>query len=265
MANTTEEQSGARYPWSRVIKGPENMLSFLEGLPPPTMGIKSWESGQISVDCKLANIPSLKKGKKSDPGIYRVIHLADQGKPVDVIFLNFSKAFDTVSHNNFLDKKSSPELDKHIRWWERFDKLNKDDFFLYIHLLVNLFTNLTSLRNYHFLNLYTSFGSSSCLESIAVIQSKLQSSTERERERERERETLPQAETDLAWFEGLEASLQNQEPTRPRSKLDHSLSSNGKDLVHMEINGNISADNLFLPSSIITDHSFSRPAIKYKH
>lgn len=29
----------------------------------------------------------------------RVTHLADLGKPIDVIFLNFSKAFDAVSHS----------------------------------------------------------------------------------------------------------------------------------------------------------------------
>ncbi|KAK4811098.1 hypothetical protein QYF61_016384, partial [Mycteria americana] len=110
-----------------------------------------WESGEVPVDWKLANVvPIFKKGKKEDPGNYRpvsltsvpgkimekvilgvterylrdnavtghsqhgftrgkscltnlisfydkVSHLVDQGKPVDVVFLDFSKAFDTVS------------------------------------------------------------------------------------------------------------------------------------------------------------------------
>ncbi|KAJ7424345.1 RNA-directed DNA polymerase from mobile element jockey-like protein [Pitangus sulphuratus] len=44
-----------------------------------------------------------------------VPHLVDQGKLVDVIFLDSSKAFDPVSPRNLLDKLSSPQMDKHIK------------------------------------------------------------------------------------------------------------------------------------------------------
>ncbi|KAK4819559.1 hypothetical protein QYF61_007070 [Mycteria americana] len=83
----------------------------------------SWESGEVPVDWKLANaIPVFKKGKKEDPANYKPVsltsvsgyltHLVDKGKAVDVIFY-FSKAFDTVSHIIFLDKKSGIRLDVH--------------------------------------------------------------------------------------------------------------------------------------------------------
>ncbi|KAJ7410300.1 hypothetical protein BTVI_53886 [Pitangus sulphuratus] len=47
----------------------------------------------------------------------KVTHLVDQGKPVDIIFFYFSKAFDSISHRILLDKVSSTQLDKHIMWW----------------------------------------------------------------------------------------------------------------------------------------------------
>ncbi|KAJ7404807.1 hypothetical protein WISP_143591 [Willisornis vidua] len=45
---------------------------------------------------------------------HKVAHLADQRKPFDVILLDFSKLFYTVSHRILLNKMSNMQLDKHI-------------------------------------------------------------------------------------------------------------------------------------------------------
>lgn len=48
----------------------------------------------------------------------KVTHLVDQEKPVDVIFSDFSKAFDPVSYSSILlDKISSIQLDKYTIEW----------------------------------------------------------------------------------------------------------------------------------------------------
>jgi len=40
-----------------------------------------------------------------------VTYLGDEGKAVDVIYLDFSKAFDTVPHNMLLEKLAAHGLD----------------------------------------------------------------------------------------------------------------------------------------------------------
>ncbi|KAJ7406481.1 rna-directed dna polymerase from mobile element jockey-like [Willisornis vidua] len=47
----------------------------------------------------------------------KLTHLADQGQTVDVDFLDFSEALNTVSHRMPLVKRSSTQLNKHIMQW----------------------------------------------------------------------------------------------------------------------------------------------------
>ncbi|KAJ7416493.1 RNA-directed DNA polymerase from mobile element jockey-like protein [Willisornis vidua] len=47
----------------------------------------------------------------------QVTHLVDDGKAVDVVYLDFSKAFDIVSHNIMLEKLSAHGLDQCTLCW----------------------------------------------------------------------------------------------------------------------------------------------------
>ena len=47
----------------------------------------------------------------------QMMRLVDEGKAVDVIYLDFSKAFDTVSHNILLKKLAARGLDWRTLCW----------------------------------------------------------------------------------------------------------------------------------------------------
>ena len=47
----------------------------------------------------------------------RVTYLLDEGKAVDVVYLDFSKAFDSISHSILLAKLTARGLDGHTLSW----------------------------------------------------------------------------------------------------------------------------------------------------
>ena len=49
----------------------------------------------------------------------KVTHLVDEGKAVDVVYLDFSKAFDAVSHGILLQKLAARGLDRYALGWGR--------------------------------------------------------------------------------------------------------------------------------------------------
>ena len=46
-----------------------------------------------------------------------VTRMVDEGKAVDVVYLDFSKAFDTVSHSILLGKLAAHVLDRYSLCW----------------------------------------------------------------------------------------------------------------------------------------------------
>ncbi len=47
----------------------------------------------------------------------KVTRLVDEGKAVDVVYLNFSKAFNTVLHSILMEKLAAHILDEHTLCW----------------------------------------------------------------------------------------------------------------------------------------------------
>ncbi|RMC07518.1 hypothetical protein DUI87_16992 [Hirundo rustica rustica] len=81
----------------------------------------SWLTGEVPDDWKLANVTlPHKTGGKEDPGNYGPVSLTSvPGRAVDVVHLDFSKAFNTVSHSTLQDKLAAHGLDRSSLCWVR--------------------------------------------------------------------------------------------------------------------------------------------------
>jgi len=62
--------------------------------------------------------------QRADFGLFNLIsfyeqvtQLVDEGKAVEVFYVDFSKAFDTVSHSTPLEKLAAHGLDRCTLWW----------------------------------------------------------------------------------------------------------------------------------------------------
>ncbi|RMB99845.1 hypothetical protein DUI87_23623 [Hirundo rustica rustica] len=77
---------------------------------------QSWLTGEVPDDWKLANVTPF---TKRVGGRILVTCLVDAGRAVDVVYLDFSKAFDTVSHSTLLDKLEARGLDRSTLHWIR--------------------------------------------------------------------------------------------------------------------------------------------------
>jgi len=84
------------------------ILSALTGHVQDNQGIRPSQHGFMQVRSSLTNLISFRD---------QVIPLLDEGKAVDVFYLDFSKAFHTVSHSILLEKLAAHALDRRkLRW-----------------------------------------------------------------------------------------------------------------------------------------------------
>jgi len=91
------------------------ILSTLKGHVKDNQEIRTSQNGFMKGRTCLTNLISFYD---------QVTHLVDEGKTVDVVYLDFSKAFDTIPHSTLLEKLAAHGLDGCTLCWVK-NWLNK--------------------------------------------------------------------------------------------------------------------------------------------
>ena len=86
------------------------ILSALTGHVKDSQGIRPRQHGFMKGKSYLTNLISFYD---------QAIHLVDEGEAEDVVFLDFSKAFDTVPRSILLEKLAAHGLDRCALHWIR--------------------------------------------------------------------------------------------------------------------------------------------------
>jgi len=92
---------------------PENIMdqfivSVLSGQVKDNKGIRPSQRGFMKDRSCLVNLISFYD---------KLVHLVVEGKVVDIVYLDFSKAFDTISYSILLEKLAAYELDGFTLHW----------------------------------------------------------------------------------------------------------------------------------------------------